>query len=547
MNSLAAQHPLQLVAALGVVERLDPRVGRVAGHLLDPEVRVGDARDLRQVRDREHLRALGEPLQRRGDGVGGLAADARVDLVEDHRLAAADRRDRERDARELAARGRLGDRPERQAGVRADQEDGLVGARRAGIALAQLDAELALAHADAAQLLRDRRGERGRGRLAGRRAARRPARSPASRRQRAPPRQPPPDRGRPRARRAPRAPRRRARAGRRSRPQRKRRRASAIRSSSPSTCSRRSGLGLERGEEARAGRSRPRRRRSSRSRSSSPARASSGASRSSGASARSAAAASPVRALALVGRERLRGAGRSLCELGDVAQPLALVAQLLLAAGLEARRSPRRARAARARRASSAAAPRVSSSCRLRAAASSRQASRASRRRRSCSSPTKRVEDVELVRGPREPPLLELAGHRDQPLGGGGEVLARDGAAPRVRARAAVGEDAPREHEPGLVLGRAARRDRPAPRRRRSPSGTSSSASTYASAPVGADDPGVALRAEQQADRLGEDRLAGARLARDRRQPDVGSQLGLADEHEVLDPQATKQRSGCSG
>ena len=149
------------------------------GDLLDAVVRVGDARDLRQVRDRDHLRALGEPLQRRGDGVGRLAADARVDLVEDQRLATADRGDRERDAGELAARRRLGDGAERQPGVGADQEDGLVDAGRAGIALAQLDAELALAHADAAELLGDRFGE-GAGRLLPRGAERVDELSPTS-------------------------------------------------------------------------------------------------------------------------------------------------------------------------------------------------------------------------------------------------------------------------------------------------------------------------------------------------------------------------------
>ena len=77
--------------------------------------RVGDARDLREVRDREHLGALGEALQRRGDGVRGHAADARVDLVEDERLAPGDGSERERDARELSARCGLGDRRERQA------------------------------------------------------------------------------------------------------------------------------------------------------------------------------------------------------------------------------------------------------------------------------------------------------------------------------------------------------------------------------------------------------------------------------------------------
>ena len=56
------------------------------------------------------------------DAVRRLAADACVDLVEDHRLAATDGGDRERDPRELSTGGGLGDRRERQARVRPDQE-----------------------------------------------------------------------------------------------------------------------------------------------------------------------------------------------------------------------------------------------------------------------------------------------------------------------------------------------------------------------------------------------------------------------------------------
>ena len=92
----------------------------------------------------------------------GLAADAGVDLVEDERLPSSDGREGERDAGELAARGGLGDGTERQPRIRADQEDGLVRAARARVALAQLDAELSLPQADASQLLgdggRERRG-----------------------------------------------------------------------------------------------------------------------------------------------------------------------------------------------------------------------------------------------------------------------------------------------------------------------------------------------------------------------------------------------------
>jgi hypothetical protein len=61
-------------------------------------VRGRDRGDLRQVRDRQHLRALREALERRRDCMGGDTADAGVDLVEDERLASRDRRECERDA-----------------------------------------------------------------------------------------------------------------------------------------------------------------------------------------------------------------------------------------------------------------------------------------------------------------------------------------------------------------------------------------------------------------------------------------------------------------
>ncbi len=111
---------------------------------------VGEARDLRQVRDRDHLGTSREAAKRLADRVRGLAADSGVDLVKHHRLAAGHSRDRERDPRELAARGGLGDRPEGQAGVRADEKHRLVGARRAGVDVPHLGAELPLteAHAD---------------------------------------------------------------------------------------------------------------------------------------------------------------------------------------------------------------------------------------------------------------------------------------------------------------------------------------------------------------------------------------------------------------
>ena len=89
--------------------------GGAAGHgLADlPVVRAARG-DLRRVGDDEDLRALPERLQPAADGVGGGAADAAVDLVEDQRQAggagAEADLEREQEARELAARGDAVDR-----------------------------------------------------------------------------------------------------------------------------------------------------------------------------------------------------------------------------------------------------------------------------------------------------------------------------------------------------------------------------------------------------------------------------------------------------
>ena len=167
---------------------------------------------------------------------------------------------------------------------------------------------------------------------------------------------------------------------------------------------------------------------------------------------------------------------------------------------------------------------------------------RGSRAARSCSSPPNASRTSSWYDGPREPPLLELARHRDQPLRRRGQVLACRAPAPRVGARPAVGEDAPREHEPVLALG-------PQLRERLE--------LVLVEEPVRhvelrldvrlvarrADDAASPLRAEQQPDRLGEDRLPGARLAGDRVQPGRELELRLADQDEVLDAEPTKQRS----
>ncbi len=60
--------------------------------------------------------------------------------------------------------------------------------------------------------------------------------------------------------------------------------------------------------------------------------------------------------------------------------------------------------------------------------------------------------------------------------------------------------------------------------------------------PGRADGGGVALGPEEQADRLGHDRLPRAGLARQGDEPGRELELGLADENEVLDAQTTQHR-----
>ena len=79
----ARQHAGDLLAAALGVERQHVGAGGVAGRrLADQPVPVGDRRDLRRMRDHQHLDVLGQPLQPLADGGRGGAADARIDLVE---------------------------------------------------------------------------------------------------------------------------------------------------------------------------------------------------------------------------------------------------------------------------------------------------------------------------------------------------------------------------------------------------------------------------------------------------------------------------------
>ena len=416
---LAAEHALQLVAP-SARRAARSRVGRVARDLLDPEVAFGDARDLRQVRDREDLCAPGEPLQRLPDRV--RRARRRCPRRSRRRPASRRRRPPRSRARSGRARRRTRSRrPARTAGPRFGRirKATVVGPVGPGSARASSTPELALAEADALELARQPPP----------RTARPPARSRCAElcREALDPLLGSASASAAAAGRigavlegssSAFASAARAAAPRRS-AQRKRRFASAIRSSSASTCSSRPGSASSEARKAagrtrtraaaarrRAGRRRPLelgrepldRRQAARRRDEPAAPSpSSGASASPAAAAASASSVDVAQALAL-GAEPSRVSGSRPSVSSTSARSSASrpprrprLGQLFVA--------PPRGREARARRARSSA-------------------------RRCLLLAGEGVEHVELVRGPGEPALLELAGHRDQPLGRGGDVLA---------------------------------------------------------------------------------------------------------------------------
>ena len=148
-----------------------------------------------------------------------------------------------------------------------------------------------------------------------------------------------------------------------------------------------------------------------------------------------------------------------------------------------------------------------------------------------------RVEQLELVARTRKPPLSELAGEREQPVRGGDEVVAGDAPAPGVSAGATVAIHAARDDEPGLVV-------RPQLAQRlhavlvEEALGDVELRLDVRLGACRADGCSVALRAEQQPDRLGDDRLPRAGLAGQGDEPRVKLEVGLADQDEVLDPQS---------
>src|SRR5436190_11486664 len=154
------QHPAELLDDLTALELRHRRAREILGAgLLDPEVTVGERSDLRQVGDAENLPATAERAQLLAHRARRVAADARVDLVEDERARTAAGRDahqREHHARELAAGGAVAEGGRRDARVRGDHELGALGAgRRDLVAWPQLDREARAVHRERGEFLLD--------------------------------------------------------------------------------------------------------------------------------------------------------------------------------------------------------------------------------------------------------------------------------------------------------------------------------------------------------------------------------------------------------
>ena len=113
------------------------RVPSSAVALFDPVMVRSPRGDLGRMGDDQHLRLPRQPRQPLADRAGNRAADAAVDLVEDHRrrVPRLGKRDLEREdeARQLAPAGDPGQRSERRTGVGRDFELDPVDARRPGL------------------------------------------------------------------------------------------------------------------------------------------------------------------------------------------------------------------------------------------------------------------------------------------------------------------------------------------------------------------------------------------------------------------------------
>jgi hypothetical protein len=150
------------------------------------------------------------------------------------------------------------------------------------------------------------------------------------------------------------------------------------------------------------------------------------------------------------------------------------------------------------------------------------------------------IENLELMRGTREAALLELAGHREEPLDEARQVFARDRPPPRVRPRATVREHAARGDQT-LLARRPQLGDRIQGGVFQDPVGEVELGLDVGLVRTRTQVRGVARDSEEETDRLRQDRLAGAGLPGDRVQPRREREVRLPDEDEALDAETAKQ------
>ena len=161
---LSAGHPSDLVHPRVALHALDHGSSAAAADLLvNPEMHIREGRDLRQVRDAQHLVVSRQPGQRAPDPIGGAATDTRVHLIEDQhhpaRIPAQRAANRKLHARELAPRSHLAQRAQRLTRVGAEAEDRRLGPVRTTRQIAwghhrlETDLEAGLGHAQLAQFV----------------------------------------------------------------------------------------------------------------------------------------------------------------------------------------------------------------------------------------------------------------------------------------------------------------------------------------------------------------------------------------------------------
>ena len=153
------------------------------------------------------------------------------------------------------------------------------------------------------------------------------------------------------------------------------------------------------------------------------------------------------------------------------------------------------------------------------------------------------VEQVELRRGEREPPVLVLAEEGDQPPAERLQVGRRGRPPLDERARAPLGGHAAGEHDllerlvdPLPQLGQLGLVEQTRGQREH--------ALHVRLTRTRPDDPRARLAAEQEVERVGEHRLARAGLAGDRGQARPRPQLGALDQQQVLDAELQEHAAG---